>query len=450
MPIPTEPFLPIEIVELIIDGLLMRRRIWQPREALQHLKTCSLVCRAWADLCQRRIFAYLKFGYRIAVEDTDFDKERRLIRVLEEKPALLTHVKHLCYVGGNLSVESRRVDPAFSVFLRFPCVTRLLMSCFTVSFEEAGRHGYGFRRILTYYLSTGNLSLLSISRVKQLPIHDILVTSSLKGLHLQSCSFKTDKEAPGPENASLKYLRLEANDDVSWDLFRSCKQLETLVIEQTYDSTIKDLHTIEECLPNLKHFRVLTPYVSHNEASDKSVSGILRGLGPVEGLSFQKTCIGFELAEPLLKDIEKCAFKPLLIAICDTLSAIRGNNVFEELELVLPYDTLDPMSQSHFPVDELDEWARFAALITGSDEHASFPFLRRLSLLIFVSDRESHGPNRLKLDELDAFESDFKRMLAPVKALDILFQLEIKPITLVEPQHFKFPAHFDRYSPHEL
>ncbi|PPQ80940.1 hypothetical protein CVT24_012872 [Panaeolus cyanescens] len=479
MPIPTEPpLLPIEIVELIIDGLLMRR-VWQPLEVLQHLKTCSLVCRTWSDLCQRRIFAFLEIGHRIAPKDINFATERRLIRILEEKPSLMTHVKHLSYVGGRLWDECRRVDPSLSVFLQFPRVSRLSMSCITGSFEKCGRNGYyGFRAILTRYLSTGNLSLLSISGIKQLPIHDILASSSLKGLSLQSCTFKTEKEIPGPQDASLKYLRLESNYNVSWDLFRSCTQLETLVIERTHDLLFKDLHTIEDCLPNLKLFRVL---MSDMEAN-KSFSRVLGGVGPVEGLSFQSkqsmldillsmvsdvilgTGMDIELAGPLLKDIEKCvyrcqsslrilclqfqicdAFKPLLITICDTLASIQGNNVFEELDIVLHYDIPNAVSQCLAP--DLDEWTRFAALI--ADHPASFPFLRRVSLLIVISDRKFHGPRRLNRDELDAFENDFQRVLGPVRAMtrDILFQPVIKVST--EPHYF-FPAHFDRYSPNKL
>ncbi|KAF9054293.1 hypothetical protein BJ165DRAFT_700136 [Panaeolus papilionaceus] len=221
-----QPTFPIEIFQLIIDNLVSANDYHIAAER-ENLKSCSLVCRTWVPLCQRHIFALVYIGFNYSPDNVP--SGQNLITALNESPSLSTHIKTLVYSFRDISHERKYTDPSFSVFLQLRRVRRLQIYSHNQrsSFDEASEHGFGFRPLLTHYLSTGRLTMLQLFGILNLPIHDILATSSLKSLRLFNCSLQSVGEYT-PFESSLKFLRVVGVQGLSWSSFRHCSELETL------------------------------------------------------------------------------------------------------------------------------------------------------------------------------------------------------------------------------
>ncbi|PPR02147.1 hypothetical protein CVT24_011397 [Panaeolus cyanescens] len=435
---PPAPFLPTEIVELIIDNLVPEGR--HPRVAYDELTSCSLVCRTWLHACRRRIFSHVETPVYDGVRAIPGQppNEDKLIEVLNRNPTLLGNVRQVTY---NVYQQEGNEDASISILLRLPLVKRLSIHCARyTSFESANERGSNFRSLLMHYISTGNLSHLSVSKIDKLPMNDILSTPSLECLIVHDCGFRVDKRSS--HHSPLKFLKIDGHKNMPWSIFQSCRELETLIIGKP---AIADDCMVEDAFPNLKYLKLSTPHWDEQVAP---VNQILAGVSHVEQMRIEISSVKCQFPKPFRIDIggSSRSFWTFATMIRDMMSAIQGNNVLEELDIILHYQ-YRPRSIADEFTPTLDDWRMFTSILT--DNPASFPFLRRLSLQILVSEELNWGCGKVNQEELAAFEGALRCMLQPIAHAPNI-SLKVKARVYNSLNYFFSPPSFETNSLFEL
>ncbi|PPR02146.1 hypothetical protein CVT24_011396 [Panaeolus cyanescens] len=420
------PFLPMEIVELIIDKLVPEGR--HPRVAYDELTSCSLVCRTWLHACQRRMFSHVETPAYDGVRAIPGQppKEDKLIEVLNRNTSLLGNVRQVTYRTDNVYQQEGNEDASISILLRLPLVKRLSIHCARyTSFESANERGSNFRSLLMHCISTGNLSHLSVSAIDRLPMNEILSSPRLQCLVVRDCGFR-EKERSA-RYSPLKFLKIEGHKNMPWSIFQSCRDLETLIIGSSCEPPIADDCMVQEVFPSLKHFKLSAP---HWEEHLATVNQIFAGVSHIEQMRIEISDVRGHFPKPFRLDIGGCerrsqsslkilqlyftasrSFWTFATMIPDMMSAIQGNNVLEELDIILHYQ-YRPRSIADEFTPTLDDWRRFTNIVT--ENPPSFPFLQRLSLQILVSEELNWGCGKVNQQELAAFEGALRCILQPI------------------------------------
>ncbi|KIM35763.1 hypothetical protein M413DRAFT_32228 [Hebeloma cylindrosporum] len=164
----SQPTLPFEIIEAIIDSLPQRQD-----PSLSSLKSCSLVCKSFLELCRKYIFASITVARRdLASSKPTSDA---LVRLLSTTPEIGRHVRILC-----LRLSSDEFDhPSLPRTLKR--ITKL--ESFTIYWCPTYKwRNNSLRQALLHLLHLPTLRSLHIADIRDFMLADLIPCSNLREL----------------------------------------------------------------------------------------------------------------------------------------------------------------------------------------------------------------------------------------------------------------------------
>ncbi|PPR04593.1 hypothetical protein CVT24_012021 [Panaeolus cyanescens] len=446
---------PVEIIELIINHLAVDDNR-SSALVTKDLLACSLVCKPWVPLLQKHIFARpTVFGGT----DSKAHLEGGLAYALSNNPALSRYITALKY---SFSSDENACDTSFSQFLRLPRLQTLVMcgpvgSRNGISFKEpkAPNHAckFGFRSMLTHYLSFGSLTALTILWVKDLPFYTILSSPNLERLQLEYCSIEVVGDPP--PTTSLKYFRPRLVTNFELAVFRPGTLLETLSLDGTIDESLigSGEYDLTKVFPDLKRL-----YIA-GVAPRRCMGKVLETVPPLEHLTFEITYVKTEPCLDSVKNsIRRCAkslkvlnlyltvttlCKTVVDSLHDLFLSIKGHNVLDSVEIMIHYrhGYLHPIYENIGHT--IDQWERFSTMMS-TDSDMSFPSLKYIYLCIIFDDPCYFvGPTRVDRAEVIRYRKDFRNALSTLESHPVI-QLR-RRVRFINGRHFIFPRDVDLF-----
>ncbi|KAF9046737.1 hypothetical protein BJ165DRAFT_1611116 [Panaeolus papilionaceus] len=227
-----ETTVPYDVLELIIDNLASNDTAFEKNQVLNDIQTCCLVSRSWVHLCRSRLFKEVEIG----IKATNPNQRKRLAFIISKQPSIGTFIRKITYtrpVDGD--EEKGGYDKHFSSFFGLPNVRTLeILSHRPQSYGNVGLHYFGWRSILDNYLSSGQLTSLSIKGLHDLPFLCILSSPLLDNLKLVCGSVSslhptaTDRgiQIPHSKLTSIEATHVEG---LSWPLLaNACPCLKSI------------------------------------------------------------------------------------------------------------------------------------------------------------------------------------------------------------------------------
>ncbi|KIM43876.1 hypothetical protein M413DRAFT_26156 [Hebeloma cylindrosporum] len=179
----SSPNLPLEVIETVIDTLA------RDDPGFSSLKTCSLACQCFLELCRKHIFA------SITIKDGKYSIQNRtaLVRLLSSTPEIAYHIREL--VWHTITIEDFE-DPSLPGILK--TITKLQSLSIGNSFrlDHPWRENC-LRPALLHLLHLPTLLRLSISRIPHFDFADLISCTNLRELSIAHMEYvETEQSFP--------------------------------------------------------------------------------------------------------------------------------------------------------------------------------------------------------------------------------------------------------------
>lgn len=252
--------LPPDILELILDSLIYDSGAGIRRDT-RPLQACCLVCKSWVYLCRSRLFQDIEIG--LWREEIKPARRKRLANIIKDQPSIGNFIRTIGYTGTQgYDEETEGRDECLSFFIGLPNVRNLeILSSNSQDYGKAGVQYFGWRLLLDHYISSGQLTRVSIAGADNLPLLRIVSSPALEKLTLFNCSIASLHKAwslPDVQVATESRLTFFQGYDVRhlwWPhLAILCRQLKRLSLTEVTD----DEDTEGDNIPDLQNTHPLT------------------------------------------------------------------------------------------------------------------------------------------------------------------------------------------------
>ncbi|KAF9044090.1 hypothetical protein BJ165DRAFT_1611832 [Panaeolus papilionaceus] len=238
------PVFPLEIFHLILHNLSYTELV-DDRTALNinDLRRCSLVCRAWAPICQ----AYLFKSATIDLErPPDFEPgpAKGIVPAIAAHPNIASHIQNIRYtirvpmpapVGDQ---EGRITDENISTLLTLPnlrslfiCVERTITLLAAPKFDDLCAGDFVFFRLWAAYTPSTSLVDLTLESIEDLPLATFLSCPSLRSLALMYCGCADLQPQAVPTTTSkIESIKLSGVSNISYAFLGFLPHLKNLFV----------------------------------------------------------------------------------------------------------------------------------------------------------------------------------------------------------------------------
>ncbi|KAF9044089.1 hypothetical protein BJ165DRAFT_180994 [Panaeolus papilionaceus] len=208
------PVFPLEIFHLILQNLSYHELIFNSFALnIDDLRQCSLVCRAWAPICQAYLFK------SINMRSLDAGPARGTIRAIAAHPKIASYIQSISYTSRTTTTTTTTVgdqeghipDQIVSTLLTLPNLHSVTMKSFSSSsnFHRLCAGDLVLFRLWEAYKSSTSLEDLTLYRIRDAPLTTVLSFPYLKSLTLWSCCW-TDWQPQPVSTAVRKTSKIES------------------------------------------------------------------------------------------------------------------------------------------------------------------------------------------------------------------------------------------------
>ncbi|KAF9044111.1 hypothetical protein BJ165DRAFT_181315 [Panaeolus papilionaceus] len=157
---------------------------------LDDLRQCSLVCRAWAPICQAHLFGQVKLDQDRLSESRGAEGIVQALTVTANSP-IASYIKEIFYaitLNDRRSISKQKILP----LLNLPNLSSLYIRGDYVNprnFDRCRANSFGFIRFWDAYISSTSLVHLSLTAINDPPLIVMLSCPNLSSLSLGFCAF---------------------------------------------------------------------------------------------------------------------------------------------------------------------------------------------------------------------------------------------------------------------
>ncbi|PPQ65154.1 hypothetical protein CVT24_011049 [Panaeolus cyanescens] len=178
---------PMELIDLIIGHLRD-----DSQSFVTDLKACSLVARSWVPVCRAYLFKEVHI-VSSAIEPHSMDRYKQLAALIKQNQTIAKFIRSIQFITiltvGDVDIASvESLDNHFPVISQTSEVRSLDITI------EGGRKRYqtgtayfGWCYLLDWYLSTKQLTTISLTGIDEVPILSILLAPQLTTLNITGC-----------------------------------------------------------------------------------------------------------------------------------------------------------------------------------------------------------------------------------------------------------------------
>ncbi|KAF9055602.1 hypothetical protein BJ165DRAFT_430899 [Panaeolus papilionaceus] len=226
-----------------------------------------------------------------------------IIKNLTRYPHLIQHIHHVSFRAHNGLLESMNYNPWLESSPRLHLTNvrsmSIRMECFWLRHHSISRIAIAYRGLLEHHLHSHVLKTLSIQNVQDIPIFDILASSSLEFLNFEDCTFadvepKFAPVIPIATGSSLISLRVDSLCVTPFPMFalQHLPKLKTVEFKTlpAYSSNLDPSlssppfiphilnHLAEITTPNLQLWSAFCPRAPDHNGSPSSPFPVLKAL----------------------------------------------------------------------------------------------------------------------------------------------------------------------------
>ena len=176
----TEPRLPLEVVNQIIDDLAKHN------DKLSSIKACALVCHSFLLLCRKHIFASVTLNAQQSFSPSLSPTSDDLNHLLSNSPHLAVYVLNLDYRVNKNEFVKERILWLLPMFKKLIKLQSLRISYMLSRSDESDWMSSSERKVLLPLLHFLTLTSISLTNIKNFPIADLAGCVNLKRLEIHS------------------------------------------------------------------------------------------------------------------------------------------------------------------------------------------------------------------------------------------------------------------------
>ncbi|PPQ65152.1 hypothetical protein CVT24_011047 [Panaeolus cyanescens] len=440
--------LPKELIHLIIDLLVEDNDAF-----VSNLKACSLVAKSWASVCRSCIFKEIEIGPSLSVPHS-MDRYQQLAVLIKKNQDIAKFIQNIRFTTCSTVDEHdvvKSLDDPFSALSQMSEVRRLHITIINKCRQyQPGTLYFGWRHILDRYLSTQQLTTISLIGMNEVPILTILSSPQLKSLEINDCDLAGVQAILSTPLADrprfvLETLKAEWVTNFSFALFSLCSNLRDMVIQcvshqdGNLDSeaggglgTDKDVVfstvtsvKLRGSLDVIPQFRTLQRFtMTYNLSDDELVWKDLSRLVNDSLHHLTHICLEIEAESEA---------KLVFDGIQEVLSSCRRDNVLVSFKISLN-EWLTDLKDWWDPEASHDAWKRLGDTFSSASD---FPYLKNTSIFLVLEIAD--GEDTVISDTLETKGChDFRGILSgPLEALMNRKDVEVyyEPYMLAPPEH---------------
>ncbi|PPQ99629.1 hypothetical protein CVT24_005207 [Panaeolus cyanescens] len=206
----------------------------------KNLQACRQVCKRFDEIILSMFFRRgVDLGYRCQSPPCGNINRDTILKALNRHPCLVNHIRHIFFRSPdsndiNAVRRSNSLNPSLcgtieawqdnSPLLHLPNVDTMTVETFSscnlnqaINYTGPEPISTGLRAFLQHYLRAGTLTTLSISNVYDMPILDVLSSSSLLNISFLDCTFLDfaggPAQSPMADNLSILSIRRTRDPD---------------------------------------------------------------------------------------------------------------------------------------------------------------------------------------------------------------------------------------------
>ncbi|PPQ65153.1 hypothetical protein CVT24_011048 [Panaeolus cyanescens] len=182
--------LPMELIDLIIGHLYddIYNDEWHP--PITDLKACSLVAKLWVPVCHSYLFQAIYIGSSISM-----DWYQRLAALIKQNQSIAKFIRKIRFrtvQGVPPTFDDADIASVESLDNPFPVISQMSEVRSLDIMKQGGRYQtgtayVGWCYLLDWYLSTKQLTSISLTGIDEVPILSILLSPQLTTLNIADC-----------------------------------------------------------------------------------------------------------------------------------------------------------------------------------------------------------------------------------------------------------------------